>query len=255
MIIGEPHRVREFIDDNEAENAKAYHHFLHEMRHNLSKLMIHIDSDPYDELFHTLQPHYRAACVEAHLSTQDYLVPYIDKVHQWMRDPTLTMDFKNRYLKVKELSEQLKLNADADLLFPHSFVRLCLMPVFWIITSPLFLITAIYYPLYSMIERFIKKVIKDPLFPNSIRLVAWTFIAPLWTILTAWIFSICLPHVSMMAAFICMMASGIIAARLRFVWKDWIAAMHWAQSKRKFPDAAMRWKKEIEQLRKALLQK
>jgi 1-acyl-sn-glycerol-3-phosphate acyltransferase len=41
----------------------------------------------------------------------------------------------------------------------------------------------VFYPIYFATESLVKKVVKDPLFRNSIRICFWTFVTPLWLLI------------------------------------------------------------------------
>ncbi len=57
-----------------------------------------------------------------------------------------------------------------------------------------------FYPIYFLIEYFVKRIVKDELFKNSIRMCFWTFTLPLWLIFMLLIFSFFLKSIGLILA-------------------------------------------------------
>ena len=87
-----------------------------------------------------------------------------------------------------------------------------------------------FYPWYLLVERIQRKLVKDPLFTNSIRIVLWTFFTPLYLIV--WWLALTLSPLTWGQA---LLALGLIAicGRLTLWWNDQAKRFgHWIKVQR-----------------------
>lgn len=77
------------------------------------------------------------------------------------------------------LTHRLKLNEEL-----YSEKSNPILPLLLLLGLPCALLsTLIFYPIYGFTENFIRSKVKDPLFKNSIRLVFWTFLTPIFLLI------------------------------------------------------------------------
>ncbi len=155
----------------------------------------------------------------------------------------------------KSLMHQLKIREDLySEKFPFwkwTFVALFTIPS---IISALF-----FYPIYAMTENFVEKVIKDPLFKNSIRLCFWNFITPVWLLL--FFFLLKLVNIQTLTAFCittALFVGGVIALLWWDAWKEMrqhLRCVHYRKTKNELyfswkekRASLIAWVKELNQI-------
>jgi hypothetical protein len=80
----------------------------------------------------------------------------------------------------------------------------------------------LFLPLHIIAERFIAKNIQDPLFPNSIRIVFWTFGGLLLSLIFAVPLSFFIPlPMSYPIGFFGLLLSGFVGIKSIFAWRNW----------------------------------
>lgn len=85
---------------------------------------------------------------------------------------------------------------------------------------PLVLLCALFfYPIYYFTESTVNKIVKDPLFKNSIRLCLWTFITPAWLLLLFFVGFICSADIFISSILtLSLFIGGVVSL---FWWRGW----------------------------------
>ena len=172
--FGEPIEVDEFLAKQDTTHAKLHVEITETVHHELSKLMIHIDSDDVHSEILALKP-----LIDAKLNGKTLMKKY-EVFHAFAKEldekaeyhPFLNHEV-NRY---RTGMHQMRIEEEW-----FSKKTGLLNVLFFIAGLPFAALTAtVLWPLQLFTERFVKTVIKDALFRNSIRISFWTFITPLY---------------------------------------------------------------------------
>lgn len=177
VIYGEPIEISFGANLTTFEKAKAQTIVTEKIREGLSQVMIDIKNDDvYHEIL-LLKP------------ISDKLCKSRSQAEQFAAFKKLTVELDqnsehhhrlNREVnEYKSLMHQLRIR---EVMYAKYF------PFWKILFVALFMIPSIisaifFYPIYAITENFVRKVIKDLLFKNSIRLCFWTFITPVWLLI------------------------------------------------------------------------
>ena len=172
ITIGKPIPVASFFE-GPRDDARQQQRLLQVIKTELSKVMVNIhEEDWYNDLM-ALRPFSDSAAKSKILSEQfDHYQNTYTAIQQdeGMRDKVFAL-----------LQKTLKIGNDIGL----KESRLQLSPgsamVWWILLAvPALIGMVCWYPLFAITESTQKKIVKDPLFKNSIRLVFWTFGGIIW---------------------------------------------------------------------------
>jgi len=85
----------------------------------------------------------------------------------------------------------------------------------------------VYFAIYYITESFVKKVVRDPLFKNSIRAAFWTFITPVWLLLI-WLVLLLtgIGALVSLGVILGLVVCGIIALQW---WPNWKKVREWGR--------------------------
>jgi 1-acyl-sn-glycerol-3-phosphate acyltransferase len=182
IVVGEPIPLALYEASLQSDSARTQNVLLQDIRSAMRKVMVDIDHDHEYDVLIGLRP----------------LINEIaggDLPHQFNFYHTLLEQLAAQspsaaaiQTKGKQYLELLHAIAGDDALHPESQQHQTL-PV--LLALPVAAIGALFFlPLYALIERIQKKLVKDPLFINSIRIVGWTFLTPLYLLIAAGLLSI-----------------------------------------------------------------
>jgi 1-acyl-sn-glycerol-3-phosphate acyltransferase len=172
--FGEPIEVDAFLQQLDTTHAKLHTEITEAVYSALRELMIHIENDDVHAEILALKP-----LIDAKLKGETLMKKY-EIFHAIANE----LDEKSEYHSFlnHEVNEyrtglhQLKIQEE---LFSNKPGFLSVL--FFIVGLPLALFSAlVFWPMQLFTERFVRTVIKDTLFRNSIRISFWTFLAPLY---------------------------------------------------------------------------
>lgn len=206
ISFGEPIPV--YASDNASERGRQQSEVTNQITQELRKLMIHIDTDDvyheviglkplFDKVSEAKNP---AESFRLFKAVSDHLDNDAQH-HEWLR---------------KDVHHYLALGHDLHLQEEYyrpslSFASRLITAISLVLSAPGYLF---YYPIYFLTEKFVSQKVKDPLFRNSIRMTFWTFLTPIWMLLSALVLTLAGLNLST-TLFVCsgLILSGIIALK------------------------------------------
>ncbi len=216
VIVGKPINIESLLLQ-EPDQARAQNVLLTSIRSGLKKVMIDIEQDDIYEPTMAIE----ALCRK--LSKSNSLLDQFSFFHkmvgivnnkQEVRDKLKTCT--NSYL---QLQKSLKIEEKYFLEKGMSILKILVLTLAAI---PSLLAILIYAPVYFLTEYIVKKIVKDPLFVNSIRICIWTFVTPVYLLLLGTIASLIAHSIwFMLPSIFCIFGCGIIA-------------LHWLPIRREF---------------------
>lgn len=244
IVIGEPIPLALYEASLRNDPARTQNVLLQDIRSALRKVMVDIDHDHEYDVLIGLRP------LINEIAGGDLLHQFNFYHHMLEVLPAhseLAAALQNEGKRYLDLLHQLDGN---DALHAASQRHLAL-PV--ILTAPFALPGALFFlPLYALIEKVQKKLVKDPLFTNSIRIVGWTFLTPLYILLAMGLMSI--GPLQWWQA----IATGLLLAlsgRLSLWWyqqvKAWRYSFHLKKQQRQNPEtfsALMQSRKNVQNI-------
>jgi len=175
--FGQPIEVSSILEQNDSSPPKVHAEITRLVAIELKKLMIHIDNDDVHHEILALKP-----LLDALHATDSLMMKY-ERFHRLTVELDTVSEHHsflnhevNRY---RTGMHQLRVEEEL-----YSMPISLLNWIFLIVGAPFALCAALLFgPLYAAIERFVKIVIQDTLFRNSIRISFWTFITPIYLLL------------------------------------------------------------------------
>lgn len=182
ITIGEPIPLALYEASLRTDPARTQNVLLQDIRRAMLKVMVNIDHDNEYDVLIGLRP------LINEIADGD-LQHQFEYYHQLLEAlPAQSEMAAALQTKGKIYLDKLNSIHGNDALHAPSQKHLAL-PV--LLSAPIALIGALFFlPLYALIEKIQKKLVKDPLFINSIRIVGWTFLTPLYLLLAMCLFSI-----------------------------------------------------------------
>jgi len=172
--FGEPIEVDTFLQQPDTSHAKLHAEITDAVYTALRELMIHIENDDVHAEILALKP-----LIDAKLIGETLMKKYevFHAVANELDEKSEYHPFLNHEVNAYRTGlHQLKIQEE---LFSNSPGLLSVL--FFIVGLPIALFSAlVFWPIYTFTERFVRTVIKDTLFRNSIRISFWTFLAPLY---------------------------------------------------------------------------
>lgn len=239
--VGKPVALEPFIEDYKQDSTRALTLVVQAARHALSKEMIDIHGDDFYDLLGPLESHLKTMSADRSLNGQlDYFnkfqVAYTHRADVRAGLEPLLKEYSklNAKLEIERLSEAPE-HASSTSFYLVPIV----CSVGFVLAIPALVV---YYPLHVMAEKFIANNIKDPLFPNSIRLVFWTFGGLILTLVVAIPLALVLPvSFAYPVAFLGLIASGIVAIKSIFAMRIWRQTAKTKMAAAKQPEVWNKW--------------
>jgi hypothetical protein len=206
--IGKPIEVKNYTND--PDTSTAMNRLLNDAKSSLSDLMVDAQSENHyeasvglRELVMSLSPS------KSFHEAFDFYLAFTKKWEQ-TKDENI-IQTANEYI---EISSRFAIDdLEAHITASKQNLRLIGLGVF----LPIYLIGRTFYaPLERWIEGFIKKVVKDLLFKNSLRLAFFTFLAPIYTAVIATILALIFDW--SFVTTISIIAIQLIIGRLTIFW-------------------------------------
>jgi len=212
--FGEPISVNQLFNAEELSNPKVHAGITQIIQQKMISLMINIDNDNVYHEIMSLKPLCDSLTADGSLATEfDFFKTFSERADKNENFHHFLNHDVNEY---KKLMHELHLSEN---LYRENINLGELMIVAF--GLPFALISAlVYYPIYTLTERFVAKVIKDPLFRNSIRLCFWTFLTPIYLLIIFFIAKIVTHSWNFSGAIILLLVmSGLISLQWWPVWK------------------------------------
>lgn len=175
--FGKPIEVSGIIQQNAESPAKVHAEITRVVAAELKKLMIHIDTEDVHHEILSLKPLLDA------LHRNETTMQKYERFHSIAMEldgNTVYHSFLNHEVN-RYRSSLHELRIDEQL---YSNRLTILNWIFLVVGAPVALFSAmVFAPIQLFIERFVRTVIQDTLFRNSIRISFWTFITPLYLLL------------------------------------------------------------------------
>ena len=172
--FGEPIEIDPLLEKPDMNHAKLHTEITDKVHEALRGLMIHLDSDDVHAEILALKP-----LIDSDLKKQT-LMERFDRFHAIATE----LDEKKEYHpflnhEVNRYRTGLHTLKIDETLYSTSFNFLQLLFCFLGLPIAIFA-TLVFWPMQLFTERFVRTVIKDTLFRNSIRISFWTFITPIY---------------------------------------------------------------------------
>lgn len=175
--FGNPIEVSEILKQNHESSAKVHAEITRIVALELKKLMIHIENEDVHHEILSLKP------------LLDSIHPNDSLIEKYERFHRLSTELDNNAAYHSFLNHEVnryrtslhQLRIEEEL---YSTPISVLNWFFLLLGAPVALVAAIvFWPLQMFIERFVKTVIQDTLFRNSIRISFWSFSTPIYLLL------------------------------------------------------------------------
>lgn len=246
VMVGDPIDLTPYENFSESDRPKIQTEIIRSVRLGLEKVMIDIENE-----------HVYHEAVEAK--------PLFDKLsgtHNAKGQFHFYQKFTRALGKTKnDLSEKFEdvskeyISLKRELHLQEKFFNEAGAPILSLLTVVLFAIPAaigavVYFFIYYITESFVKRVVRDPLFKNSIRAALWTFITPVWLLLI-WLVLL-LTGISALVSIgvvLGLIVCGIIALQW---WPNWKTVREWlrhAKYKREGNRAYQTWLQKRNELK------
>lgn len=181
IVVGEPIPLALYEASLRNDPARTQNVLLQDIRSALRKVMVDIDHDHEYDVLIGLRPLINEMAGGDLLQQFNF---YHNLLETLPAHSELSAALQTKGRQYLHRLHELQGN---DALHAASQSHLAL-PV--VLTAPFVIPGAIFFfPLYVLIEMVQKKLVKDPLFINSIRIVGWTFLTPLYIALAMGIMS------------------------------------------------------------------
>ena len=217
IVIGTPIPLAQYEASLISDAARTQNVLMQDIRTALKSVMIDIDHDHEYEVWMGLRP------LINHLE-KDTLGDHFHRYHSSLG--ALVSKSEAAALLQSKGSQWLHSMRDAGLdeaLFKPKGNRHALAVILGLPIAILGYLC--FYPWYFVIEKIQRKLVKDPLFINSIRIVFWTFFTPLYLIL--WWVALSLSPLTCGQALIGVGLLGI-CGRITLWWNDQVQLVgHW----------------------------
>jgi 1-acyl-sn-glycerol-3-phosphate acyltransferase len=205
--IGKPMAVDPFFKEL-GDDARQQQRLLQAIKTALAEVMIDIrDDQAYEDLIR-LRPYSDVASNKTTLDGQ--FLHYQANYHRLSNDePTRLQLFEWLHQHIQQGQEiGIKESRFQSFSFGATLAWLMLL-------LPAFIGILFWFPLLIITERSQRKIVKDPLFRNSIRLVFWTFGGLIWWLILLFFALLLLPN------WMCGLGSAVA------IYVSGILAMHW----------------------------
>lgn len=233
--IGKPIDVQPYTNDTDA--ASAMNRLLNDAKSSLSELMVDAQSEKHYEAAVGLRE--LVMSLSPSKSFHDAFDFYLAFTKKWEHEEDESIiQTANEYLEISSRFAIDDLEADAT--SSKQNLRFLGLGIF----LPIYLLGRTFYaPLERWIERFIKKVVKDLLFKNSLRLAFFTFLAPLYTTVIVSLLAVIFEWSFITT--ICIIASQLIIGRLTIFWlrmyNRWRKSNRWMKWNKSSSTERLHW--------------
>lgn len=221
VVVGQPIDLSPFEKVTESERPKAQTDIIRLVRLGLEEVMIDIENEhAYHEAIET-KPLFDKLSDSSNLKEQFQFFQNFTRALGKSKNE-LSEKFESLSKEYVSLKKELHLQ---EKLFNEEGT-----PVLSLLTVVLFAIPAtvgalVYFLVYYITESFVKRVVRDPLFKNSIRAAFWTFITPIWLMI---IWSVLLltgiSALVSLGVVLGLVVCGIIALQW---WPNWKKVREW----------------------------
>ncbi len=226
VMVGDPIDLTPYENFSESDRPKIQTDIIRSVRLGLENVMIDIENEHVYHEATEVKPLFDK------LSGSDDAVVQFRFYQKFTRalgksDNTFSIAFEEKakeYIALKkDLHLQEKFYDEKGLSIGKIFLLLLL-------GLPAAVAALVFYPVYYFTESFVKKVVRDPLFKNSIRAAFWTFITPIW-LLIIWLVLLLtsLSALVSLGVIAGLVVCGIIALQW---WPLWKFAREWMLHRR-----------------------
>jgi 1-acyl-sn-glycerol-3-phosphate acyltransferase len=221
--FGEPIEVAAIISQNAESPAKVHAEITRVVAQALKKLMIHIDQEDVHHEILSLKP------------LLDALHPIDSTMDKYERFHSISIELDHNPQYHAFLNHEVnryrtslhELRIEEEL---YSKRLTLLNWIFFVVGSPIALLAAlVFWPLQMFTERFVRTVIQDTLFRNSIRISFWTFITPIYLMLVYGILRWSGAESPIIYAPLLALPAGLITLPW---WRNSLLIMHWMRCMR-----------------------
>lgn len=215
--VGKPIEVGQVIGEN-PDQARAQNTLLSVIRAALKKVMIDIEhNEAYEQAMGI-----ESLC--AKVSGSNKLSEQFDFYHKTIKyindDDQVQDELKELAPPYLSLKHELLIDEKLFNEKGYPFLNLILLALG---LFPSLVAFIFFYPIYQLAEYTVKKVVKDPLFVNSIRLCCWTFVTPVYLLLLGFAFALFTGTIWMfLPSLLVLVSCGIIALYWWPLWKQFL---------------------------------
>jgi len=234
--IGKPIELSNYKIDLEKDQARTQNILLYDIRIALKSVMIDIEKE---DLYNTL----------AHLRDLSYEASYSQNAEQQFDHYQTICQLPNTSEKFAQTlgltgKEYVRLSGELNLTDAFYSAK---KPIKQIILSIILALPSLpgivfFYPVYLFTEWAQQKIVKDPLFINSIRVVFWTFVTLIWIMLLLLIMQLIVRNLMLsLLLVVSTILSGIIALHWSEYRKCGLAWKHRQIVKNKISVKYQKW--------------
>lgn len=238
VLVGDPIDLTPFASFEESDRPKVQTEIIRAVRIGLEQVMIDIENESaYHEAIAT-KPLFDKVS-----GTTDALkrFRFFQKFAQRLGKTSNEFSLKFEGLAKDYIALGKKLHLQEKYYDEHASIA-GLSCILLLLGLPAAVGALVFYPIYSATESFVKKVVRDALFKNSIRAAFWTFATPVWLLLIWAILLLtgvgALVGVGVIAVLV---VCGIIALQWWPIYKKWKEARLHKHLKRTANSAYQTW--------------
>jgi 1-acyl-sn-glycerol-3-phosphate acyltransferase len=238
IVVGEPIDLTPFVSFEESERAKVQTEIIRAVRLGLEEVMIDIENEhAYHEAIATKPLFDKLSGTNDALKKFRFFQRFAQALGKTSNEFSLA--FEERAKDYIAIGKQLHLQEKQ---FDEKASLAGLSLALILLGLPAAIGALVFSPIYYATESFVKKVVKDPLFKNSIRAAFWTFATPIW-LLFIWLILLltavgALVGLGVIAGLV---VCGIIALQWWPIYKKWKETRLHAHYKRTANSAYQTW--------------
>jgi 1-acyl-sn-glycerol-3-phosphate acyltransferase len=229
----------EISDIHEPDASRNLQKSMDEVRHRLSEEMIDIQVEENYHMLMVLEPLIHGMYPQS----LNHGFEVFQKVCGYFEASSHhSASFRGLVQRYEQLSRQMHLNDGLLSEKVHRPEDTWLNP-FLLLAGGVASIPAMFFfaPMHAIIEHIVDTRIKDRLFYNSIRLVIWTFGAPLYLLLAAVVAGTFWGKDGWWYSLLCITISGIIALKVWFPFRSWWMRMRLRRQRKTNPGLYQEW--------------
>ncbi len=197
------------VTTGQHEDARQMQLLMIEIKSGMKEVMVDIeDKENYEEII-SGEPLCRK--ISGSNSLSDQMSFFKKVIRSLSENPELKENYARIAAPYRRLRSQLKIREDLYI-ENLSSAKILMMVLF---ALPAVFAALFFGPLFLFVEWMVKTKVKDKLFNNSIRLVIWTFVSPLWIFLMVFLAGLFSSSMKIAIAF---GLSGILSGIIALYW-------------------------------------
>jgi 1-acyl-sn-glycerol-3-phosphate acyltransferase len=179
LVVGEPIDLTSYEHFQESDRAKVQTDIIRAVRLGLEEVMIDIENEhAYHEAIATQPLFAKLSGTSDALQQFRFFQRFAQRLGKTQNE--FSLGFEEHAKDYIALGKKLHLQ---EKYFDEKASIAGLSLALIVLGLPAAIGALVFSPIYYATESFVKKVVRDPLFKNSIRAAFWTFITPIWLLL------------------------------------------------------------------------